>query len=229
MKAQIIYVKGHSGSEAQSLEALESFSKLGWDAERIEGITPETLNESDFPYPDMIGSRMADFKSEGGRLYYIKKACVFNNLKFAQRVVEADQPIAFIEHDALAVEAPNDHWDFDEFLFLSYEHAFKAPSPLNILQYKQYRPKGVQGVNSFPRDYPVRYYHNSLYKGAFMTPGTAAYVLTPVGAQLLLNAVAKHGIEQSDYLINSFNLNLQYVWPSPVKYNILNLNLSHKL
>ena len=221
MKAQIIYVKGHKGSEDQSLQALESFQMFGWDAERIEGVTPETLQESDFPYPDTVGSRMADFKSQldqANNKYYIKKSCLFNNLKFAQRVLEQDEPMAFIEHDALAIEPP-DHWDFAEFLSLSYEYAFQSPTCLNKSPYTEYKLQGVPGTNPFPVDYPVQYYHQSLYKGALQTPGTAAYALTPAGAERLLEAAEVNGLEQSDYIINSHNLDMQFVWPSPVKYN----------
>ena len=227
MKAQIIYVKGHAGSEAQSLQALTSFEMFGWDAERIEGVTPDTLQESDFPYPDTPGSRMSDFKSQGAK-YYIKKACLFNNLKFAQRVLDADEPMAFIEHDALAIEPP-DTWDFTEFLSLSYEYAFQPPTCLNKSPYTEYKLQGVPGTNPFPVDYPVQYYHPALYKGARLTPGTAAYALTPEGAERLLDAAATNGLEQSDYIINSHNLDMQFVWPSPVKYNNENLNLSHGL
>jgi len=231
MKAEIIYVKGHEGSEVQSLQALASFEMFGWDVERIEGVTPNTLQESDFPYPDTTGSRLSDFKSQisqNNNKYYIKKSCLFNNLKFAQRVLEADEPMAFIEHDALAIEPP-DTWDFTEFLSLSYEHAFKAPQALNKSPYTEYKLRGVPGTNPFPVDYPVQYYHPSLYKGARQTPGTAAYALTPAGAERLLEAAKINGLEQSDYIINSHNLDMQFVWPSPVKYNDENLNLSHGL
>jgi GR25 family glycosyltransferase involved in LPS biosynthesis len=60
-----------------------------------------------------------------------------------------------------------------------------------------------------------------------MTPGTAAYALTPSGAKKILYAAKKRGLEQSDFIINSANIRLQYVYPSPVKYNVVNLQSSH--
>ncbi len=232
MKAQIIYVKGHEGSELQAQRSLDSFKKHNWDAELYEGITPASLVESDFPYPDMIGSRMMDFRSQvtpHNIKYFVKKSCVFNNLKFAERVVKADEPMAFIEHDAICISPMSEDWDFDEFLFYSYEYAFSEPGTLAKAPFNKYPLTGNKGVNDFPVDYPLRYKHNSLYHGAIQTPGTAAYALTPKGAKKLLHAAKTHGIEQSDYIINSYNLRLQYVWSSPVKYNEINLNLSHKL
>ena len=61
-----------------------------------------------------------------------------------------------------------------------------------------------------------------------MTPGTAAYMLTPAGARKLLRAAEKHGLEQSDFIINERNMKLQYITPSIVKFNKRNLNLSHQ-
>ena len=61
-----------------------------------------------------------------------------------------------------------------------------------------------------------------------MTPGTVAYIVSPVGAKKLLEAIKKHGIEQSDFHINEANVPLSYMHPSPVIYNT-NLNTSHNL
>lgn len=227
MKANLIYVKGHDQSEAQAQIAIESLNLFNWDVELISGIIPDTLNESDFPYDNLNDSRFADFAKEGGRKYYVKKSCLFNNLKFAERVIEADEPMIFLEHDVLAINSLPD-LDFDEYCFLSYQYAFMAPSSLNKPPYNKYFIYGKPGINEFPLDYPLKYYHNSIYKGAIQTPGTAAYALSPKGAEKILMAASK-GLEQSDYIINSMNLRLQYLWPSPIKYQPTNLNLSHKL
>jgi hypothetical protein len=44
-----------------------------------------------------------------------------------------------------------------------------------------------------------------------------------------LKAADKHGIDQSDFFINNHNVEIEYISPSPVKFNTVNLNLSHKL
>ena len=61
-----------------------------------------------------------------------------------------------------------------------------------------------------------------------MAPGTAAYAITPIGAKKLLT-IAEKGLDQSDFLINSNNIKMQYLMPSPVQFNKINLNTSHKL
>lgn len=227
MKAHLIYVATHAQSVAQAHVALNSFVEHKWDVQLVEGITPDTLNEKDFSYNNLSNSRFADFYRENKRKYYVKKSCLFNNLKFAERVIEADQPMIFLEHDTLAIASLPD-FDFDEYCFLSYQYAFNPPGALAKPPYNRYKLTGLQGVNDFPLDYPVKYYHKSIYNGARLTPGTAAYALSPKGARKILAAASK-GLEQSDYIINSYNVRLQYLWLSPVKYQKENLNLSHNL
>jgi hypothetical protein len=43
----------------------------------------------------------------------------------------------------------------------------------------------------------------------------------------MLMAIAKYGIDQSDFMINSFNLKMEYLIPSPVKFNKINLSTSY--
>ena len=43
----------------------------------------------------------------------------------------------------------------------------------------------------------------------------------------MLDGVKKHGLDQSDYMINSKLVNLEYLFPSVVKFNDVNLKTSH--
>ena len=227
MKCQLLYVKGHQGSEEQSQVALRSLEKFNYDVELIEGITPDTLNEDDFPYGNLPGGRLQDFADQKSRKYYIKKSVLFNNLKFAQRVIEADEPMILFEHDIIATK-PLPDFEFEDFCFLSYEHAFKPPSALAKTPYVAYIISGDPGINDFPPSYPLKYYKDSKYKGAVCSPGAAAYALSPKGARKLLEGV-KAGLEQNDFTLNSHNLRMQYLYPSPISYQQENLNLSHTL
>ena len=60
-----------------------------------------------------------------------------------------------------------------------------------------------------------------------MAPGTGAYCVSPKGAKKLLSAIDKHGFDQSDFMINSKNVRMQYIVPSPVKFNTVNLSTSY--
>ena len=60
-----------------------------------------------------------------------------------------------------------------------------------------------------------------------MIPGTGAYVVTPKGAAKLLEALEDYGWEQSDFFINTMNVNLDYIVPEYFTFKSGNLNSSH--
>lgn len=228
MKGQIIYVPSHSKSIAQAEEA-ERSSKIfsGWDLKLTSGVTPKTLNkvdESQRSVPMIENSRLINFKSENENRFYTKLSCVMNHVNFWKEVVEKDEPMAFIEHDAIFISSWRDH-DFDEYLILNAEYVFAPPNKLNISQLRGYKWQG-QGVENLPSDYPLVYYRENEWKGSFMVPGTGAYALTPKGAKKMLK-VAERNLDQSDFILNSSNVNIQYLLPSPIKFNTINLSTSY--
>lgn len=225
MKTQITYVKDNKGSVDQSAESLKSYLKHGWPASLNVGITPNSLNKKDFDFIDMPNGRLSSFLITEKRKYPIKVSCLFNNLRFAQKVIEHDEPMVFAEHDSVCIDRYSG-FSFEDFCFLAMDYAFKPPTTLAKYNWT---PKARIGVRDFPSNYPLKYYKNTVYKGHYMTPGTAAYALSPSGAKKILHAVEKNGLEQSDFIFNTHNVRLQYITPSPVKYNTTNLNLSHKM
>lgn len=225
MKVQIIYIDTER-SKKQAQTSLKSFKMYGWDAELYEGITPSTLDENDFPYKDLKDGRLEAFKYNEPHKYPIKKSCLFNNLKFAERVIEAGEPMVFAEHDSLCISKPEEYF-FTDYLFLSFEYAFSPPTALAKEPFLSYKtPFGI-GISDFPDDYPLRYYRDTLYNNHIMSPGTACYALSPTGARKILAAAERNGLEQSDFIYNSYNVSMQYVNPSPVRYQKENLNTSH--
>jgi len=229
MKGQIVYVKGHKDSEKQAQFSLDSFLKYGWDVELVEGITPDTLDESEFDYPNQKEGRLDSFQKENSPAYKIKKSCLFNHLRFFQRVIEENTPMAFLEHDTVC----QSEWTsqiFDELLILNLDHAFKPPTTFgNKPGFAGWEPPyTMTPVNDLPSNYPLKYYKNNQYKGCNMIAGTAAYIISPKGAKKLLNALSQ-GLDQSDFFINEKNVRLQYLSPSPVRFQKINLNTSHKL
>jgi GR25 family glycosyltransferase involved in LPS biosynthesis len=229
MKGRIVYIEGREDSEKQAKQAYDSFKKYNWDVELFVGIMPKTINEKDFPYPDVENGRLQGIHKNEPQKYLTKKSCLFNNLTFFKDVVDTNEPMAFIEHDAVCIGPYENRWIFRDFLFLSLDYCFKPPTVLSNYPHlnKWSPPFTMNGVKAFPEDYPLRYYKDTIYKGYMMSPGTAAYCVTPGGARKLLDAAEKNGLEQSDYHINSKNVLMEYVYPSPVKYNKVNLNTSH--
>ena len=227
MKGYIHYVKGHSQSEQQAAEALASFIKFGWDVSLRAGYTPETLPDSEYDYKCIEGGRLEGMLREG-RGGKIKKACISNQIRLWREVVETNEPMAFIEHDAICIGKGD--YIFDEILCYNIEYAFQPPSVLGTLaNFRGYKAPLAMSPRALPKDYPLKYYKNTVYKDYLMIPGTAAYAITPKGAKRLLRAAEHIGIDQSDFFINTYNVNIEYLSPSPTRFNSKNLNLSHKL
>ena len=226
MKGYIHYIKGHKCSEKQASESLKSFLQNDWDVSLREGITPDTLDDKEFDYPLIKGGRLSIMKENGEEKYFTKKSCISNQIRLWRECVRMNTPLAFIEHDAICLSSFDR--PFDEVICFNLEYAFLPPTVLsNYSILRDYSIPSNISPKPFPADYPLTYPKNNAYEGSKLIPGTAAYGVTPKGARKLLIAAEKYGLEQSDYFINTSNVNIEYVTPSPVKFNITNLNTSH--
>ena len=222
MKAQITYINNHTKSIIQAEESYRSFKTYGWDVELISGLTPKTLKT----HPPVIeGSRLLEFKKTNENRYLTKLSCAMNHIKFWNTVVEANETMAFIEHDAICLGFPQE-WEFEDYLILNAEYVFRPPNKLGVTAFRHFSFPEKKGVNSLPEDYPLPYRHENKWKGKFMAPGTGAYAITPAGAKKMLEAT-KNVIDQSDFMLNEYNLKIEYVYPSPVKFNTENLSTSY--
>ena len=227
MRGQIVYIKGHAQSEEQAQQSYNSFKRNDWDVEMVEGITRDTVESTkEFKELDIIAeSRLYNFEKENYNRFLTKVSCALNHVKFWKRVLDENETLAFIEHDAISIMDPG-HLQFDEYLILNAEYVFKPPSKLNLSKFKNYDWTGF-GVNDLPQNYPLKYYRENIWKDSLMVPGTGAYAITPKGAEKMLDTVDIFGIDQSDFMLNSYNVNIQYVLPSPVKFNSTNLSTSY--
>jgi len=226
MKAQIYYIKDHNESVKQANEALRSFYKHDWNAELRPGVTAKTVEDyPEFGWNIIENSRLHDFKNENYNKYLTKMSCAINHIKFWEEVIDEDLPMAFIEHDAICTTS----WDkveFDEYLILNCEFVFKPPNKLALKQFKDYVWPSF-GLSDWPNNWPLNYYKENKWISSAMAPGTGAYAITPAGARKLLTNVMKYGIDQSDFMINSHNVKMQYYIPSPIKFNNINLSTSY--
>jgi len=227
MIGQIVYVKGHEESEKQASEAQTSFKKWGWDTYLHEGLTWETVeNSAEYKdYKIVENSRLLNFKKENNHKFLTKLSCAINHVRFWRKVVETNKPMAFIEHDSICTYSW-DNYQFDEYLILNCEFVFRPPNKLGLSQFKDYKWPSF-GLCPWPSDYPLKYYRENLWKDSNMAPGTGAYAITPLGAKKMLDTIYRNGIDQSDFMINSFNLKMQCLIPSPVKFNKINLSTSY--
>ena len=193
----------------------------------VEGITRDTVESTkEFNELDIIAeSRLYNFEKENYNRFLAKVSCAINHVRFWKRVLDENETLAFLEHDAISVMDPG-NLQFDEYLILNAEYVFKPPSKLNLNQFRNYEWSGF-GVNDLPRNYPLKYHRENIWKDSLMVPGTGAYAITPKGAERMIDTVDIFGIDQSDFMLNSYNINIQYVLPSPVKFNSTNLSTSY--
>lgn len=221
MKSYIIYVKGHKASEKQAEKARASCYQSGFDVTMIEGVTPSTLGQ--YPdWPDALNGRVTHFKQENMSTYTHKKSCFANHYRIWKECVDINKPIVFLEHDVGNVRKWLPDTKLNEVLILNAESAFKQP----VFDHVRNKPWLKFGVNSY-NNTPLKYRFNNQWHGGFMIPGTGAYVVTPKGAAKLLEALEDYGWEQSDFFINSLNVDIDYIVPEYFTFKSTNLNTSH--
>jgi len=222
MKAFIYYISNHTPSILQAEDALRSFNiNSGWEPTLTKGITPKTLEE----YPTIKEqSRLLNFQKENENRFKTKVSCAMNHLTFWEKVVELNEPCAFIEHDAICIGSWK-NYDFDEYLILNADHVFRPPNKLGIKKYESFEFPKTDSPKDLPKNYPLQYYRENNWKGSNMAPGTGAYAITPKGALKMLKAAKFDGLDQSDFMINSHNVKLQYM--TLFKFNKQNLSTSY--
>ena len=225
MKAFVVYVKDHKGSESQAKGAIQSLRNSKFDVEKLEGATPKTLNEYRTIADHIPGSRVSNFFREDPRGKYMnKKSCFTNHLCVWEKCVDLGQPVAFLEHDAWCVR----DWDnpqFDELLILNITSAWKVNtfSHLNTSAFTWDLGVNDYTISPLPYNKPVEE-----FTGGYMIPGTAAYAIQPKAAEKLLKLANRIGWEQSDFFINTKSVKMQYVVPEYFTFNSAqHLNMSH--
>lgn len=232
---KIIYVPNHEKSIAQAEESERSFAQYkGWDVRLRAGLTPKTFTEPlrlkwiENGRMEGHASRIERYPDEEARWHHMlltKKSCAMNNIRHWQEIVKTGKTMVFLEHDSICYGDWEDP-EFEDVLILNMQHVFDDPSPL--ARFWRYTPKKKEkGVHPMEPTHPIRYKYENAYHRSLLIPGTAAYAMTPQGAQKMLDGVKKYGIDQSDYMINSKLVNLEYLFPSIVKFNTENLATSH--
>lgn len=225
MKAFIVYVKGNEKSEYYANYCLDS-CRDKFDAELFEGVTPNTLQEHEkvHPFDHISPSRAENFKQQNKDLYQVKKSCFMNHVRIWHKCIELQETIAFVEQDSFCVRAW-DNQNFDDIMILNYDSAFDQ-KVFNHLWKTQPKPTILSGCNRYI-DTPLVYTKNNAFYDNKIMPGTAAYAVTPLGAEKLLTSLEKYGWEQSDFFINTHNVNIDYYHPEYFTFKLPNLNMSH--
>jgi len=225
VKAFIIHT-GSGPSLEYAHRSLESFSEFkGWDAELFQGVTPETLPEFEERYPLEMkpDSRVADWlEQEQHDLLAAKKSCSMNHYRLFKICEEFGEPIAVIEHDSMCIGDWKDE-EWQDILVLNASSAFDQTT-LRRLRNRNLRIK--PGINK-AHFRGLYYRHDAEIYGAVMMPGTAAYAVTPQGAEKMIQVYEEKGWEQSDYIINSAHVDIETLMPELFTFITPNLKTSH--
>lgn len=227
MKAFIIHTP-HKKSVEYAQKALTSFEQYnGWDVELFMGITVETLPdfENKYPLKTKQPSRAAGFylQRKQNNMYYVKKSCSMNHYRLFKLCIELNEPIAIIEHDAHCIG----DWvcpTFKDILIMNIDSAIKRDSSKYIWHLNtKATEEGVHNV----KINGLIYRHDPKINGATMMPGTAAYAITPEGAEKMIEVYENIGWEQSDFIINTAYVNIQTIVPELFTFKLENLSTSH--
>lgn len=223
MRAFIVYVKGSSLSEQYASKCKQSFKNhSGWAPEWFEGITASTLKQHktfEHKEPSFAGKTL----SKGSKQIYLsKKACAHNHYRLFKICVELKEPIAIIEHDSYCIGDWN-NYDFDDILVLNIASAIRD----GIRDVHRRRNEntivntGIHDINLTR----LNYYWDPKIQGHMM-PGTAAYAVTPKGAQKMITVFEEHGWDQSDAIINTAFVRIQTIMPELFTFQLPNLRMS---
>ncbi len=225
MRVYIIHIP-HTDSIRYAQAAELSFAKFsGWKPELFLGITKETLPDFEKQYPLNIKekSRAMDFYNTDRNLYSIKKCCSMNHYRLFLKCVELDEPITIIEHDSHCIG----DWKniiFDDICVLNSESAIQQ-EVLQPIQHINQQPvkQGIADINYSG----LHYRHDPKINGSHIMPGTAAYAVTPAGADKMIKVYENIGWEQSDFIINTAYVRIQTIVPELFTFRLPNLSMSH--
>lgn len=216
MKTYIIHIKGNKNSEYTANLSLESCKEFGYDAKLFEGITPATINKWDKKYnltvlqPSHMYDRQLG-KNGSKYTYECKYSNFLNHYTLWLECVNSNEPIIILEHDVIATK----EWDakFDEMLVLNMHSGLHQPLFDSIL-----KPELNEGIHTYENQYLV-YRSQNLWQYAGMIPGSAAYAISPKGAQRLIDNVKSYGWDKADYIINTKSVHMQYVYPEYFQFS----------
>ena len=186
MKCYIHYIKDYNESEVLADQCLDSFKTYsGWEPILQEGFTPDTLVGHE-KYRILEPSALRILQRVPNKPNFSHKlSSIMNNIRLWNRVVEENETMVFLEHDVVCVR------DFEEINFQDVCHL----SPFS------------ETAERYGGLYTLR---GGIYHDSKVIGGTHSYMITPSGAKKMLNACSRYGLECSDGMLNTFNVDIEY-------------------
>jgi len=204
MKAKIITLKGHSGSELNAATCIKSSKKLHntFDIETFDAITPEQVphimnsNMIQWTYPlegvrDDFGTglKLTAYPTEVPEK---RIACFLSHWTLWKEVIETNEPMLILEHDAKFVRHLDPQYIIDsKFSIVGINDPIGATRKART--YKDMIQRETDSIIPVPRI------------DEFNIPqglaGNSAYILKPNGAKQLIETMKDTGIWPNDALM----------------------------
>lgn len=223
MKVFVIHTH-HLASIKYAKQALDSFKGFkGWEPSLFEGVTLDTLPKYEKKYPLKLKVPGRAVEYQHHRRFKVKKCCSYNHYRLFKKCVDLNETIAIIEHDSHCISDWLDY-SFDDVLVMNSESALnqevlKPVSHLNTVPMNGIHDICFEGLKYNKIDPAL--------KGKYIVPGTAAYAITPQGAEKMINVYETIGWDQSDFIINTGYVRIQTIMPELFTFKLPNLSMSH--
>jgi GR25 family glycosyltransferase involved in LPS biosynthesis len=195
MKAFIIRKPNDELSEKLSEECYQSAVQFGIEPYKFDGVYSDhdkLIKEKNLRFFE----KMKDHRKESTGI----KGCFLSHFLLWEKCLELNEPIIIFEHDALMIRPLPEHI-LDLFThhcvldyavhFENYEEIVNTECQLTVTEFPQIRVDNQKNLG-----------YSNINKNSVR--GSHAHIITPLGAETIINSVRKFGILPSDACVNRF-------------------------
>lgn len=207
MKGYVIRISNHNFSAKLAEEAYQSCKKFDIDTEYFGAVVPSTLNKFFLDYNVTMASQfMAKKASE-----LPTQACFASHYCLWKRCIDINEKILILEHDGVLLSSvENILGEIQDVCHLDPNRAYSKDYDDKI---KRTIPNGVVDFGNSNKATSDREFTGQHFAGAY------AYIITPSGANKIVNFVQQYGAWEADRLIGEKILRLQITDGSYARLN----------
>lgn len=207
MKGFVIRINNHPLSEKLAAEAYDSCKKFDIDVEYFDAVVPNTLGSFFHEY----GVKMSDefLVKKSNELF--TQACFASHYCLWNRCVQLDEKIIILEHDGVILKKLNEIYaQVDDVCHLDPNRPYSKNYDEKLL-----KPQ-ADGIVDFGDS--NKWTSDRTFTGQHFA-GTYAYIISPSGANKVINFVKTYGAWESDRLLGKNVLRLQITRGSYARLN----------
>lgn len=206
LRAYVIRLSDHVLSSDLATQAFNAAERLGYAAHFFEGLQHKADIARAFQAHRLVAHPDGgDIQTNWGTM-----GCFISHFLLWQKAIELNQPIVILEHDGLPlvncitlIDQVEHVCHLDRFLPLSTQC-----DPAEYFDYYNHKVSIVNGSGVGPYAYAGCFYKGSNVTGSFFR-GAYGYIITPTGAQRVIDFVQKHGAFPADMCLCENAVKLQ--------------------